>query len=83
MCVVIYYITNAINIFPVPSSFSYHSHGNETTYNIHLMLANNILESSYYRSLGEIPDFNALVDELYNHVENVGTFQRLTVFSLL
>ena len=45
-----------------------------STYNIHEMLANNIHESSYYKSLSTITDFNQLVDEIYNRCDHAGMY---------
>jgi hypothetical protein len=41
-------------------------------YNIHEMLANNIQESGYYKSLKGMKEFNAMVDEIYNKCDHAG-----------
>ncbi|CAM9473366.1 unnamed protein product, partial [Phaeothamnion confervicola] len=47
-------------------------HGNTRTFNLNNLLAQNVLQSDYWRSLHAASDYHQVVDEIYNRVEDVG-----------
>ena len=50
-------------------------HGNEETYNLNVLLHQNILESDYFRALYQLRTYHEVIDEIYKRVPHVGPWQ--------
>jgi len=46
-------------------------HGNQTTYNVNTLLANNIMGCDYFRALYPLQTYHEVIDEVYNKVTHV------------
>lgn len=59
---------------PLPESISAKAlpiHGNQTTFNVNSLLANNIMSCDYFRALYPLQTYHEVIDEIYLKCTNV------------
>ena len=54
-------------------------HGNQETFNLNVLLHQNILESDYFKALYQLRTYHEVIDEIYKRVINIPSSSHLKI----